>query len=261
MRSSPELIESRQNPTLKRVRGIAAGKEKNTLLLEGLHLVIDALGARAGIEIILLDERTDPHPLLDAGADPELMRWVKGGLLDGIGGILSSPGIVALATPPPVVELSSLQPGPQDLLLVTCGIADPGNLGALARAAEAAGARALVHAEGGVSPWNSRALRGSMGSLLRLPVVCGVGPKEVAETLASLGWKSVIAATREGQSFKDFSWSGPRALWVSGETSGPPECCADFEQVTIPMAGQVESLNVTVAGALLLFAAGRVSGQ
>ena len=165
------------------------------------------------------------------------------------------------SAPPPEVELSSLQPGPQDLLLVACGISDPGNLGALARAAEAAGARALVQVAGGVSPWNVRALRGSMGSLLRLPVVCGAEAGEVAQALAAQGWKSVAAATREGQPLGEFDWSGPRALWVSGETSGDPECFAEFDQVTIPMAGQVESLNVTVAGALLLFAAGRVGGS
>ncbi|MDE0903417.1 MAG: RNA methyltransferase [Planctomycetota bacterium] len=261
MHSSTDLIESRQNPALKRVRGIAAGKEKGTLLLEGSRLVTDAIGAKATLEIILLDERTDPHALLEAGANPEIMRWVKAGLLDGTGGVLSTPGVIALGAPPPEIELSSLQPGPQDLLLVACGISDPGNLGALARAAEAAGARALVQVAGGVSPWNVRALRGSMGSLLRLPVVCGAEAGEVAQALTAQGWKSVAAATREGQPLGEFDWSGPRALWVSGETSGDPECFAEFDQVTIPMAGQVESLNVTVAGALLLFAAGRVGGS
>lgn len=259
MQPSTERIESRQNPALKRVRGIAGGKEKGTLLLEGLRLVTDALRAGATLEVILVDEGTDPLPLLDGGADPELMRWVKAGLLDGLGGVLSNPGVIALASPPPQVELSSLVPAGEDLLLVTCGIADPGNLGALARAAEAAGARALIQVEGGVSPWNPRALRGSMGSLLRLPVVRGASAEDVSTQLASLGWKSVAAATRDGQSLQGFDWSGPRALWVGSETKTDPTCFAGFERVSIPMGGKVESLNVTVAGALLLFAAGRVA--
>lgn len=258
MQPSTDRIESRQNPALKRVRGITGGKEKGTLLLEGARLVLDALGAGASLEIILLDERSDPHTLLEAGADPEIMRWVKAGLLDGLGGVLSTPGVIALASPPSPVELSSLVPNGEDLLLVTCGIADPGNLGALARAAEAAGARALVQVAGGVSPWNPRSLRGSMGSLLRLPVVSGATAEEVSVQLTDLGWKSVAAATRGGGLLGVFDWSGPRALWVSGETSSDPDCFQGFERVTIPMGGQVESLNVTVAGALLLFGAGRV---
>ena len=111
---------------------------------------------------------------------------------------------------------------------------------------------------GGVGPWNPRALRGSMGSLLRLPVVRGLGAVEALEALTAQGWRSVTAATRGGSSWREADWSGPVALWVSGETGVEPEALADLERDTIPMAGGVESLNVTVAASLLLFAAGRV---
>ena len=119
-------------------------------------------------EIILLDERTDPHALLEAGANPEIMRWVKAGLLDGAGGVLSTPGVIALGAPPPEIELSSLQPGPQDLLLVACGISDPGNLGALARAAEAAGARALVQVAGRRQPLECQGIARLYGKFVAL---------------------------------------------------------------------------------------------
>jgi len=67
----------------------------------------------------------------------------------------------------------------------------------------------------------------------------------------------VGAATRGGRTWRDADWSGPVALWVSGETGEESEALAGLERVTIPMAGGVESLNVTVAASLLLFAAGR----
>jgi tRNA G18 (ribose-2'-O)-methylase SpoU len=67
----------------------------------------------------------------------------------------------------------------------------------------------------------------------------------------------VRAATRGGASPSDFDWTGRVALWVGSETGALPEAGSHFEGVTIPMRGSVESLNVTVAASLLLFAAGR----
>jgi TrmH family RNA methyltransferase len=185
------------------------------------------------------------------------VRRVQAGLLQGLGTLHTEPSIVALAQPPAAVALEDLAVEPGALVLVVAGVADPGNLGALARSAEAAGATAMVSLLGGVSPWHPRALRGSMGSLLRLPVVRGLGAEEAMSLLTERGWRSVGAATRGGRTWRDADWSGPVALWVSGETGEESEALAGLERVTIPMAGGVESLNVTVAASLLLFAAGR----
>ena len=81
----------------------------------------------------------------------------------------------------------------------------------------------------------------------------GLGIEELREH----GFRQVRAATRGGAAPSEFDWSGRIALWVGSETGALPEDCAPFEQVTIPMKGAVESLNVTVAASLLLFAAGR----
>ncbi len=100
-----------------------------------------------------------------------------------------------------------------------------------------------------------------MGSLLRLPLVHGVSASAVAQTFEARGVRQVIAATRGGADPRDFDWSRALALWVGSETGGEPGVCAGFERVTIPMAGGVESLNVTVAASLLLFAAGRAGAR
>lgn len=255
MTDNSETIRSRQNALLKRVRAVANGKERGTLLLEGERLVLDAVGAGVPLEVALVAEGRE----VPAALERQPVRRVERDLLQGLGSLRTEPDLVALAAPPAAVDLASLEPGTNGLLLVVDGVADPGNLGALARAAEAAGACGMVVLLGGVGPWNPRALRGSMGSLLRLPVVRGLGAAEALEALTSQGWRSVTAATRGGRSWREADWSGPVALWVSGETGLEPEALADLERVTIPMAGGVESLNVTVAASLLLFAAGRTS--
>ena len=142
-------------------------------------------------------------------------------------------------------------------LLVVDGVSDPGNLGALARAAEALGVAGIGIVRGGARPWNAKALRGSMGSLLRLPVIRFDSAEVAARTLEERGVRRVVARTRGGTPAGEFDWSGPLALWVGSETGDSSSVTEGFEGVTITMEGRAESLNVTVAAALLLDAARR----
>jgi TrmH family RNA methyltransferase len=231
------------------------------MLLEGERLVRDALAAGLACELLLIsDDRLDlAEELLEAGLAPLLMAAE---LLGRIGKLKSSRGVLALAAAPESIGIDRLGPllaeVPSALLLVVCGVSDPVNLGALVRSAEAAGAAAMIFVEGaGVSPWNPRALRGSMGSVLRLPMFSAESAGALAAGLASANVRIVRGATRDGANFRAFDWSGAVALWVGGEVGNVGEIEAGFEAVTIPMAGATESLNVTVASSILLFAAGR----
>jgi RNA methyltransferase, TrmH family len=255
-----QVIRSQANPLLKRVGAVAAGRERSLVLLEGERLVRDALGAGWLLDLVLLSERLGESELSRAleGAVGEL-RWVEEPLLERVSDLETAPGILALARRPVSRELALEEHGPRDLLLVAAGIADPGNLGALARSAEAAGAAGLVTL-GGASPWRPKALRGSMGSLLRLPVF-DAGAEDAAALrvqLDRLGFRSVRAELRGGAPYDQLDWSGRVALWVASETGRWPAGTEDLEAVTIPMAGAVESLNVTVAASILLYSAGRV---
>ena len=236
------------------------------LMLEGKRLVGDALAAGLEFELLLLAEE-DPGGRewarrLGHGAE---VRLVAQDLLEKVSVLEKSPGILALVRAPEERHLKDLKGGfpggARALVLVVAGVSDPGNLGALARSAEAAGAVALVLVAGTVSPWNTKALRGSMGSLMRLPVLRAESAEEAAVELALRDMRQAMASTRGGASLREFDWSGPLALWVTGETGLAPAVSRRLEEVTIPMAGKVESLNVTVAGSLLLFAAGRAESS
>ena len=250
------VIESRTNPLLKRVGAVAAGRERGTLLLEGERLVRDALRAGWPLELLLVDEAAGVS--LDAfEGDVEERRTVGAGLLGRVSALKTSPGVLALAAAPPPRALRDIPLAADALVLVIAGVSDPGNLGALVRSAEAAGAAAVCVVAGGASPWTPRALRGSMGSSLRVPMTHPGSADALAEDLVALDFRSVRAVTRGGAGWRGFDWSGRVALWVGAETGDEPATMAGLEGVSIPMAGDVESLNVTVATSLLLFAAGR----
>jgi TrmH family RNA methyltransferase len=261
MATTDETIRSRANPLVKRVRAAAAGRADGELLLEGDRLVDDALDAGLELEVVLVAEGRAER-LAALRGRRATVRVVAAGVLDGAGTLGHAPGCIALAPVPPAPTVAELDLPPDALLVVAAGIQDPGNLGALARTAEAAGATALLVVRGGCRPWNPRALRGSMGSLLRLPVLEVEPGPELVAALSERGARHVRASTRAGASHATFDWDGRVALWLSGETGELPAplvaASAAFEVVSIPIARRVESLNVTAAAAVLLFSAGRV---
>lgn len=253
-----EIVRSAQNPLVQRARAVLAGKESSTIALQGDRLVDDAIAAGVRTEVILVahDRVERARELARANVD---VRLVDAELLARVSTLATSPGILALAPTPISRDLATIELANDAVLLVVAGIADPGNLGALARAAEAFGAVALVVIAGGASPWNEKALRGSMGSLLRVPVVGDADANAIAATLARRSVRSVRAATRGGSDPRRPRPGGPIALWISGETGDLPAAAARFDGLTIPMRAGPESLNVTVAASILLYELGRRS--
>ncbi|MGD2115398.1 MAG: RNA methyltransferase [Acidobacteriota bacterium] len=231
-------------------------------LLEGPHLV--AAAAAAGLE---LEEVLVVPGFLERGGGGEELRAILAALpeppdevapelLEEIADADSPRGLVA------VVRLvrggvTTLPVRPDGVYLFVEGLQDPGNLGALARSAEAAGAAGLALAPGTVHPNHPRALRGSAGSLLRLPTALGVAPDALDEHLRGAGaaprWLAL--APRGGTGLWRAELDGCRVLALGAEGPGlSPELDARCDlHLTIPLAGEVESLNATVAAAVTLF--------
>jgi TrmH family RNA methyltransferase len=152
---------------------------------------------------------------------------------------------------------------PDALLLVAVDVQDPGNLGSLLRAAEAGGIGGVLvcgtPAGGSANPFSWKALRGSMGSALRLPVSAGLDALAALDSLHRNGVRTVAAVPRDGQDPDAVDWTGSVAVVLGGEGAGLSDdvVAQCRERVTIPMAPRVESLNVAVAGAILVYAARR----
>ena len=256
-------IRSSSNPLVKLARAAGAGRAEGLVLLEGDRLVEEAIRRDWTFEAVLVaDDRAEQAERL--ARDVDSVRLVDRALLERVSRLVTSPGVIAIAREPAPRTLESLGLDRRSLVVVAAGIQDPGNLGALARTAEAAGADALVTLPDGCRPWNEKALRGSMGSLLRLPVVPVESAARASSLLTRFDFRKVIATTRGGTPLRFFDWSGRVSLWITSETGGLPDSSGierSFESVSIPMASGVESLNLSAAAAILLFAAGRVTGE
>ncbi len=147
--------------------------------------------------------------------------------------------------------LERLAVGP---LVAVAGLQDPGNLGTILRSGEAFGAAAALLGEGTVSPFNPKVVRGSAGSLFRLPVV-RVKLAEVLPRLRERGVRLVATSSHKGAPLPQANLTGSVAVLIGGEGAGVPrDLLAKIDQiVAIPHAPQVESLNAGVAASIVLY--------
>jgi RNA methyltransferase, TrmH family len=144
------------------------------------------------------------------------------------------------------------------LYLVAVGVEKPGNLGAMARSAAAAGADGLLVAEARVDAWNPNAIRASTGAVFSLPIV-----EATLEQVAGLGLAIVAASPAAESSYTDVDLTGPTAIVVGAEDRGLGGAwlAAADARVAIPVAaGGVDSLNAATAAAVLLYEAVRQRG-
>ena len=259
-------ISSRSNPQVAAFRDLASTPDADgvRLLLDGAHLVREAHEAGLSFECVAivvsaLDSGGESAALARAlHADGHQVVTVTEPVLRAISPVKTPSGIVAIArrAAPPARTLAG---DPQALFLVLVDVQDPGNLGALVRVAEAGGVSQVVVCGVSANPHGWRALRGSMGSVLRLPIVQFADTGEALKALAASGARTIAAVPRDGQTPDDVAWTGRVAIVLGGEGAG-----LEHEQVarcdglvTIPMNPRVESLNVSAAGAILVYAARR----
>jgi TrmH family RNA methyltransferase len=168
-------------------------------------------------------------------------------------------------SPSPVVALAERPRGrdlfaaPDAVIVVACDIQDPGNLGAIVRVAEAGGAAGLVVAGRSADPFGWKALRGSMGSALRLAIERQPDADAAHTWLRGQGCRSVAAVPRGGVPLFDSRLLGRLAIFIGGEGPGLPLTVVEAadERVAIPMDAPVESLNAAVATALIVYEACR----
>jgi len=165
-------------------------------------------------------------------------------------------GVAAIAARPEVpvdAAIAAAAGGPLALVLVDVG--DPGNAGTLVRAAEAAGASAVLFTGGSVDPCNPKCVRASAGALFHLPVSGGGDALAVLEGLGRAGVRRAATVVRDGTPYDTVDLRGPVAVVLGSEAHGLPaglDAQLD-DRLSIPMAGRSESLNVAMAGAVLCF--------
>lgn len=261
-----KIITSPDNPLVKTIRRAQRRKgtrSKGQAVLEGVKLAREALTQGVAVEAAVISK-----PFLESEEGREMAKHLESLGADGI------------AVPEKLFRRLSTQENPEGILLlvamhsqgldrlsgepvlVLVGVQNPGNLGAMARVAEASGALALVKCQGSADPFQPKALRASMGSLLRLPVLEGETPEATLSKLKKQGLTLAACVPREGIDFREADLRPPLALVIGNESTGfPGSLMEQFDLVlSVPMKPPVDSLNVAVTAGLVLYEAARQRG-
>jgi TrmH family RNA methyltransferase len=180
--------------------------------------------------------------------------------MQAISPVRSPSAIVALADRPTAAAGRIYDGTP--LVIVAIDIQDPGNVGAIIRVAEAGGASGVVCAGACADPFGWKALRGAMGSTLRLPVLVDRDVREAIDEARRHRCRIVAASPRGGRPVFASDLRGPIAILIGGEGPGlaATQIDAADERVNIPMQPPVESLNTAVSAALIVYEARRQRG-
>lgn len=258
-----KTISSRQHPLVREFRDLANRRDPSgaRLLLDGAHLVREAQRAGTPIQVVAvaaskLDAESEEGALARelAGGGTEVVS-ASDQVLDAMSPARTPSGIVAIATRAPVASADICRNA--GFVLVAVDVQDPGNLGALVRTAEAGGVSGVLVTGASAHPFSWKAVRGSMGSVLRVPVARVPSVNAAMSCMKKFGLHTVAAVARDGVTPEHVQWGGRIGLLLGGEGPGlsPEVVVAADQRVTIPMMPPVESLNVAVAGGILLYAA------
>ncbi len=260
-------VEGRHNARVKDLRQAFAHAERTEegdCAVEGLRIVEEAIRSGLRFKAVFFKESAQNLaerllPQIGANVDTLLL---PDKLFDGAVPSETPQGVAALVrlkdfSLDDVLERSQLGP-----IIVVAGLQDPGNLGTILRSAEAFGSAGALLGEGTVSPFNSKVIRASAGSVFRLPVVMAKaagGMESICAKLKVEGVRLIATSSHKGTPLDQAKLSGASAIFIGSEGAGLPRnlIASMDETIAIPHTTQVESLNAGVAGSIVLYEAAR----
>lgn len=267
MRNLEGYISSATNPRVKEWAKLLDRKyreREGKFLLEGVHLVKEALDARWPLEVVAFDEGSSvlnafEEYLDDDDDQKDSPVWIP-----------VSPEIIMKCsetdTPQPIFAVARKRPPERELLfgmelslvVVLDGVQDPGNVGTIVRSAAASGATAVILGKGTADLYSPKTIRSTMGALFHVPVL----EADLGVLLPHAKEQGVTIAGTSLQSSKScYEFDFLRSVWLvfGNEGSGMSSTVSELtdDNLIIPMSGRAESLNVAMAATVLLFEAQR----
>ncbi|MBM4762505.1 RNA methyltransferase [Bacillus sp. B15-48] len=244
-----KYIHSTINPQVKQWKKLLTRKERDktkTFLIEGFHLVEEALKNNADIETIIISEKVELPSSFNYGSTPVVM--VTEEIARSLADTETTQGIYAVCAQQPIPSSNG-----KTFLLID-SVQDPGNIGTMIRTADAAGIDAVIVGKGSVDIYNPKVLRAAQGSHFHLPVI-SADLHNWLDSLLDRGISVYGTALENAISYHEVEQEESFALIVGNEGSGvnPELLDKTKKNLYIPIYGKSESLNVAVAAGILLY--------
>jgi RNA methyltransferase, TrmH family len=253
-----KVIRSADNPLVRRLLGLRDSarerREEDRTVIEGAHLLeafLDNTGQRP--EVVVVSDSSAHNgevSALQSRLDPKTIVSLDDGVFAKISPVAGRNGVLAVIPTPGTPATEAIAAGGFQLWLD--GVQDPGNAGSLIRTAAAAGASAVVLGPGCADPWSPKCLRGGMGGQFATRVAV---TDDLAAAIRSARGRVLVAVMASTATVFSTDLTGDVVIVLGSEADGvqPDVLAAASGSVSIPMPGNVESLNVGAAGAVICF--------
>lgn len=255
------VITGFSNPTVKRIKSLRDKKHRRRegrFLAEGLRILTEAREAGHVPEMLVLADRADPHPLIDA---LEREVFARGGevietsvdILEKLSGKSNPQTVLGIFADLPT-SLDAIDRNSAPIWLVAQEIRDPGNLGTMLRTGDAVGAGGLILLDDCTDPFSVETVRASMGALFTQQIARANGADFLAWLRAGDG-QLVGTSLQTDIDYQAPSYAPPVFILTGNEARGLPEEYAAACDLTVrmPMMGKADSLNAAVATAVMAY--------
>ena len=256
---SPKIdyIQSKDNKTIKHIISLQQRKYRQKFgeyTVEGIRAVTD-LGKKGFLRSILIREskRNELEPLVQNDFSISSVYVVQDPIFDKIEHSVNGQGILGIAKKC-INELYSfiVEDG---LYVALDGVQDPGNLGTIIRTAVAAGAKGIFLLKGTVDPYNEKCVRSTMSALCNIPIFEDITLSEFYDFIKDNSIKTYVTSLDNAKPYHTISYAKRTMVILGNEGNGVSKEIIEMcdQAITIPMYGDIESLNVSIAAALCMY--------
>lgn len=256
---SPKIdyIQSKDNKTIKHIISLQQRKYRQKFgeyTVEGIRAVTD-LGKKGFLRAILIREskRSELEPLVQKDFTISSVYVVQDPIFDKIEHSVNGQGILGVAKKC-INDLHSfiVEDG---LYVALDGVQDPGNLGTIIRTAVAAGAKGIFLLKGTVDPYNEKCVRSTMSALCNIPIFEDITLSEFYDFIKDNSIKTYVTSLDNAKPYHTISYAKRTMVILGNEGNGVSKEIIEMcdQAITIPMYGDIESLNVSIAAALCMY--------
>ena len=243
---------------VKRLKEKKYRDKEDLFLIEGPHLVEEALKSAFGFELVLFSEKASKG-IVAAVEEKEIPSYlIENSTMSVLSDTENDQGIIGVI-PKLAFSLKDIKKENNQPVVVCDGIQDPGNLGTIIRTASAAGCSAVIVSSDSADMYNPKTVRSTGGALFHIPVIAGEDLGTAIKFLASAGFNVFCAEPSGGKDLYSTNLSKSFVIVVGSEGRGVRSAVRRLcdGAVTIPISKSTESLNAAVAAAVILFEAAR----
>ncbi len=256
------VISSKDNETIKKLKKLKDKKyrdQENCYIIEGIKLIKEAINENAKIKLIIVCDDCKQENNIDADAKYEIAKYeciyVTEKIFLSLTNVVNPQGILAVIEKEKSNNVINYD---EDLFLVLDDIQDPGNMGTILRTADSLNLKQIIVSKGSSDIYNPKVVRSTMGAIFRVNIIESDNLVKTLKDMKKHKIKIVTTSLQTDKKIYDVDYE-KSAIVIGNEANGVSNEVLELadEKVKIPMPGKTESLNASVATAIILYEAMR----